>query len=181
MRLLRRTAVLGSLFIVALTLEVVDAGTPAVADQHVAIDCEYSAICAEVANPAETFGPDYVGHDEPSNLFYSSIPGSGNNVQYSLTLPHDPSATNPNTPGKSYQFELNGAIWFGMALCATQSYPEQISTCTPDSDSNILDPTTSADHSGTAFVELQLYPPGWVPWPTWRVAMVRCDEHLQPG
>jgi hypothetical protein len=58
-----------------------------------------------------------------------------------------------------------------MALCATQSYPEQVSTCTPDSDSNILDPTVSPNHAGTAFVELQLYPPGWVPWPTWQVAV----------
>src|SRR5215472_54490 len=58
-----------------------------------------------------------------------------------------------------------------MALCATQSYPEQVSTCTPDSDSNILDPAVSPEHAGTAFVELQLYPPGWIPWPTWQVAV----------
>jgi hypothetical protein len=58
-----------------------------------------------------------------------------------------------------------------MALCDTQSYPEQISTCTPDSDSNILDPAVSPKHAGTAFLELQFYPPGWVPWPTWQVAV----------
>ena len=58
-----------------------------------------------------------------------------------------------------------------MALCATPSYPNQVSTCTPDSDSNIVDPAVSPDHPGTAFVELQLYPPGWVPWPTWQVAV----------
>ena len=92
-------------------------------------------------------------------------------MTYSVRLPHDPSPNNPNKAGRSYQFELNGAIWFGMALCATQSYPEQVSTCTPDSDSNILDPAVSPEHSGTAFVELQLYPPGWVPWPTWQVAV----------
>ena len=88
-----------------------------------------------------------------------------------MRLPHDPPPNNPNKAGRSYQFELNGAIWFGMALCATQSYPEQVSTCTPDSDSNIVDPAVSPKHSGTAFVELQLYPPGWVPWPTWQVAV----------
>jgi hypothetical protein len=41
----------------------------------------------------------------------------------------------------------------------------------PDSDSNIVDPAVSANHPGTAFVELQFYPPGWVPWPTWAVAV----------
>src|SRR5260370_41238218 len=87
-----------------------------------------------------------------------------------MRLPRDPSPVTPNTPGKSYQFELNGAIWFGMALCATQSYPEQVSTCTPGSDSNIVAPAVSPKHPGTAFLELQLYPPGWIPWPTWQVA-----------
>ena len=141
------------------------------AGQHAAINCEYSAMCAELANPSDVFGSEYVGHDEPSALFYSNVPGSGNHMTYSVTLPHDPSAANPNTPGKSYQFQLNGAIWFGMALCATQSYPNTVSTCTPNSDSNIVDPAVSPNHPGTAFVELQLYPPGWVPWPTWQVAV----------
>ena len=92
---------------------------------------------------------------------------------------------------KSYHFELNGAIWFGMALCDTQSYPEQVSTCTPDSDSNIVDPAVSPNHPGTAFMELQFYPPGWV-----RMAdmgggrrgghlrphqVVRRAQHLQPA
>ena len=58
-----------------------------------------------------------------------------------------------------------------MALCDTQSYPEQVSTCPPDSDSNIVDPAVSPLHPGTAFLELQFYPPGWVPWPTWAVAI----------
>jgi hypothetical protein len=141
------------------------------ASQHAAINCEYSSLCAELGNPAEVFGPEYVGHDEPSAVFYSNEPGAGNHMTYSLRLPHDPSPNNPNTPGKSYQFQLNGSIWLGMALCATQSYPEQVSTCAPDSDSNIVDPAVSPNHPGTAFVELQFYPPGWVPWPTWQVAV----------
>jgi hypothetical protein len=141
------------------------------AGQHAAINCEYSSLCAEVANPADVFGAEYVGHDEPSAVFYSNTPGSGNHRTYSMRLPRDPSPASPNTPGKSYQFQLNGSIWLGMALCATQSYPEQVSTCAPDSDSNIVDPAVSPNHPGTAFVELQFYPPGWVPWPTWQVAV----------
>ena len=152
------------------------AARAAPSSQHMAINCEYSTVCTEVANPTEVFGNRYVGHDEPSNIFYSATPGAGNRMSYDVTLPTDPSATNPSAPGKSYQAELNGALWFGMALCDTQSYPEQVSTCTPDSDSNIAnnpDPNASdfiGHHSGTAFVELQLYPPGWVAWPTFAVA-----------
>src|SRR5499427_4475727 len=176
MKLLRLVVVPGTLLIAGASLaaaapaQAVRAAHAASASQHAAIDCGYG-MCAEVANPQEVFGGEYVGHDEPSAVFYSNVPGAGNHMTYSMVLPHDPSPVNPNTPGKSYQFELNGAIWLGMALCATQSYPEQVSTCTPDSDSNILDPATSPNHAGTAFMELQFYPPGWVPWPTWQVAI----------
>lgn len=140
-------------------------------DAHAAINCEYSSVCAEIADPGAVFGSEYVGHDEPALAFYSNVPGAGNHMTYSFRLPRDPSSANPNTPGKSYQFELNGTVWLGMALCATQSYPEQVSTCTPDSDSNIVDPAVSPNHPGTAFLELQFYPPGWIPWPTWAVAV----------
>jgi hypothetical protein len=177
MKLLRLVAIPGTLLIAGASLaaavpaQAVHVVHAASASQHAAINCEYSSVCAEVASPADVFGADYVGHDEPSNLFYSNVPGSGNNMQYSVTLPHDPPVTNPNTPGKSFQFQLNGALWFGMALCATQSYPNTVSTCTPDSDSNIVNPAVSPNHPGTAFMELQFYPPGWVPWPTWQVAV----------
>jgi len=174
MKLVRLVAIPGSLLIAGATLAAVSvagAAPAAGASRHAAINCAYSGSCAEVANPSEVFGSEYVGHDEPAAAFYSNIPGSGNHMTYSVRLPHDPSPANPNTPGKSFQFELNGALWFGMALCANQSYPEQVSTCTPDSDSNIVDPAVSPNHPGTAFMELQFYPPGWVPWPTWQVAV----------
>jgi hypothetical protein len=137
---------------------------------HMHLDCEY-ATCAEVANPKEVFGNSYVGHDEPSVTFYSNQPGSGTRMSYDMTLPTDPSANNPTQAGKSYSFQLNGAFWFGLAMCDTQSYPEQVSTCKPGSDQNIVDPAVSPNHPGTAFMEMQFYPPGWVPWPTWAVAI----------
>src|SRR6516164_3030021 len=175
MKLRRLVAVPGTVLLIgaAMAGANVAAVAPAAAsaDQHAAINCEYSAVCAEVANSADVFGNEYVGHDEPSAVFYSNMPGSGNHMTYSMQLPRDPSPNNPNKAGRSYTFELNGAQWLGMALCDTQSYPEQISTCTPDSDSNILDPAVSPKHAGTAFMELQFYPPGWVPWPTWQVAV----------
>jgi hypothetical protein len=120
-------------------------------------DCaDATLLCAEVDDWQSAF-PYYVGHDEPATLFYSKHPGSGNTMRYQLTLPTDP----PPTPiaGRSYNFMLHPAFWFGIAMCDTQSYPEQVSRCKPDSDQNI---TPLAQHAGTAFMELQFYPPGFV-------------------
>ena len=132
---------------------------------HASINCATGAlVCMEVANSEKTFGK-YVGHDEPSDLFYSNVPGSGNQMRYTLTLPRDPSPSAPLTPGKSFNFELHPAFWFGMAMCDTQSYPNLVPNCKPDSDTNIVDPSFSSNHPGTAFTEMQFYPPGWVEWP----------------
>ncbi len=134
---------------------------------HAHIDCSKGAItCSEVWDSEAVFGKDkYVGHDEPSTLFYSNQPGSGNQMRYTLVLPKDPSPANPTERGKSFNFQLHPAFWFGMAMCDTQSYPELLSTCAPDSDKNIVDPAISPRHPGTAFMEMQFYPPGWAPWP----------------
>jgi hypothetical protein len=141
--------------------------------KHAHIDCSWAAgMCTEIQSRLsnQIFG-HYVGHDEPSVLFNSHASGSGNHMQYNLTLPTDPSASNPTMPGKSYAFELSGAEWLGMAMCDTQSYPEQVHFCPPDSDRNILDPSVSPKHVGQAYMEMQFYPPGWIPWPTWQVAV----------
>jgi hypothetical protein len=141
--------------------------------QHYALNCAGGRItCSEVWDSESVFGEGvYVGHDEPSTLFYSNIPGSGNQMRYDVTLPQDPPPSNPMKVGKSYNFELHPAFWFGMAMCDTQSFPEQVPYCTPDSDKNIVDPALSPKHPGTAFMEMQFYPPGWAPWP----AGVSCD------
>jgi hypothetical protein len=116
-------------------------------------------LCAEFPDSDEAFGR-YVGHDEPELNFYSFQHGSGNNVRYSFTLPKEPPPSADHRV--SYDFQLRPAFWFGMVLCDTTSYPEQMSTCTPNSDRNIVDPRVSPRHPGAAFLELQLYPPGWV-------------------
>ena len=130
------------------------------------VDCATRPVtCTDVADP-EAFGPEkYVGHDEPSTLFYSDKPGSGNQNQWKLVLPKDPPAT--VVPGRSWNFQLHPAFWFGMALCDTQSapHPTAIHTCTPDSDTNITSNSNIGNHPGTAFMEMQFYPPGWKAWP----------------
>ncbi|MDP9221038.1 MAG: hypothetical protein M3P23_10940 [Actinomycetota bacterium] len=129
---------------------------------HPHVDCSQGRfLCTEVADSEQVFGEGtYVGHDEPSLLFYSNVAGSGNRMQYQGVVPKDPPST--PIPGKrSYNFMLAATFWYGMALCDTQSYPEQISTCQPNSDSNIV-PPSNPKHAGTAFMELQFYPPGYV-------------------
>lgn len=139
-----------------------------------------AALCTETAEPYNYEG-QYTGHDEPSLLFYSNTPGSGNSSVYRLTLPNDP-PTQPKQDGTggTFNFQLHPAFWFGMAMCDSQSFPEFTNTCAADTDANIFDngDPTSADyighHPGTAFMEMQFYPPGWVPWP----AGVSCDPTM---
>ncbi|HEU0002255.1 MAG TPA: hypothetical protein VFQ36_15235 [Ktedonobacteraceae bacterium] len=139
-------------------------GSPAhAASTPMHIDCSTgNPICTDIADSSRIFG-HYTGHDEPAETFYSNLAGSGNRMRWQLTLPRDPSTSNPLTAGKSYNFELHPAFWFSMVMCDTQSDPNQISTCAPDTDKNIVDPTVSLKHPGTAFMEMQFYPPGWVP------------------
>jgi hypothetical protein len=136
-------------------------------------DCdEPTALCTEPVDSIG-YGGEYTGHDEPSLLFYSNTPGSGNSNLYNVRLPSDPKVL-PNQAGTAgtWNFQLHPAFWLGMALCDNQSAPEFThAACVPDSDSNIFDGTNEAapdyigHHPGTAFLEVQFYPPGWTPWP----------------
>ena len=103
----------------------------------------------------------YVGHDEPSVKFISSLPGSGNTMDYALRLPRDPRrAPTPNGRVTDYA-ELSLAPWFGLPMCDPHSYPQN--PCTPDSDSN-SGALTDPNAAGSAFMELQFYPPGFTPF-----------------
>jgi hypothetical protein len=123
------------------------------------------------ADASGKLGDDYIGHDEPSVLFKSGRPGSGNDMTYTVTLPRDPKKQ-PNASGKggtTWNFQLRPTFWFGLTLCDTESAPEYTKTCKPDSDRNNLVGTNPAapdyigKHPGNAFMELQFYGPGYVP------------------
>lgn len=92
----------------------------------------------------------YIGHDEPTAQYTSTAPGSGNNVQWHVTLPQERPLPATQT------FENVIAFRFDMALCDNQSDP--IGPCTPDSDSN--NPRRVLGNAGSAILELQLYPSG---------------------
>ena len=127
-----------------------------------------TSLCADVHNGVSG---EYVGHDEPSVLFKSNIPGSGNDMTYTITLPTEPQQQ-PNASGansSTWNFQLRPTFWFGLTLCDTESAPEFTNKCTPDSDANDLVGTNPrardyiGKHPGNAFMELQFYGPGYVP------------------
>ncbi|HEY3902865.1 MAG TPA: hypothetical protein VGM14_03015 [Streptosporangiaceae bacterium] len=102
----------------------------------------------------------YVGHDEPSVKFISSTAGSGNTMTYYMQIPRQPAKPATNSGSVVDYAELSPAPWFGLPLCDPNSYP--INSCTPDSDSNVGSNVPTA--AGSAFMELQLYPPGFTPF-----------------
>jgi hypothetical protein len=145
-----------------------------------ALSCDDNGpLCTEPLDNPSYYPGQYIGHDEPSLLFYSNTPGSGNNQVYHLQLPQE-SAQLPKQDGTggTWNFQLHPAFWFGMALCDNQSAPNPGGSalagpnvgCTPNSDANAYAGTTPTNagrtnyigqHPGTAFMEMQFYPPGW--------------------
>jgi uncharacterized Zn-binding protein involved in type VI secretion len=102
----------------------------------------------------------YVGHDEPSVKFISTAVGSANTMNYGMQLPVDP-AKAPTASGSVTKYgELSVAPWFGLPICDPNSYPQN--KCTPLSDTNTGN-GLPAD-AGSAFMELQFYPPGFTPF-----------------
>jgi len=102
----------------------------------------------------------YVGHDEPSVKFISSTPGSGNRMTYVTRIPVDPRRS-PTASGSVTNYgELSVAPWFGLPICDPKSYPQN--PCQPDSDRNAGLNVPNA--AGSAFMELQFYPPGFTPF-----------------
>jgi len=106
----------------------------------------------------------YVGHDEPSVQFVSQAPGSGHNVQWKITLPKEHALPATQT------FENQIAFWYSMAICDPKSYPQN--PCLPDSDRNPTGIHNPQD-AGSAFMELQFYPPGFPPF----INKISCDLH----
>jgi hypothetical protein len=102
----------------------------------------------------------YVGHDEPSVKFISNSANSGNTMTYFMQLSKDP-AKRPTANGSVTRYaELSPAPWFGLPICDPASYPQN--PCTPDSDTNLGNINDPRD-AGSAFMELQFYPPGMAP------------------
>jgi len=173
-------AILGGIMLVATAgaLAPASASSPSEQRPEKLLCNEGSPICAEAVD-ALGYEGQYTGHDEPSLLFYSNTPGAGNNQRYRMVVPQDPPIlpTQDGTGG-TFNFQDRIAFWFGMDLCDNQSAPEFThAPCAPNSDTNIFDGAdpNQADyighHPGTAFLELQFYPPGWAPF----LNAISCD------
>ncbi len=76
----------------------------------------------------------------------------------------------------THQFQLTVAPWFSMAMCDSNSYPQL--PCTPESDANAPACVTatcsqrSYPGAGSAFMEMQFYPPGEPPF----ADSISCDD-----
>jgi hypothetical protein len=131
-------------------------------DPRGAADSEYSSANDSYKNEGRFVdNGHYVGHDEPSVKFISSAPGSGNTMSYLMQLPRDPKKAATNSGSVINYAELSIAPWFGLPMCDPGSYPQN--PCTPHSDANsgsFFDPHAA----GSAFMELQFYPPGFTPF-----------------
>jgi hypothetical protein len=157
------------------------AASPAVAGgnrPHANACDDNGPLCTEPVDPYSYEGT-YIGHDEPSVLFYSNTAGAGTNQLYHLQLPLD-STQQPKQDGTggTWNFQLHPAFWFGMAMCDDQSAPNPGGSklagpnvpCQPGSDANAYTGTTPGaagyigQHPGVAFMEMQFYPPGWSPF-----------------
>lgn len=183
-----------SSFLVAVVLLAASAGAQSqIGNQQKAslfrCDQNNSGFCTELRHDQQ-FNGHYSGHDEPALLFYSDKPGAGTNALYHLTLPVDPPvAPRQDGTGGTFNFQLHSAFWFGMVLCDPQSSPNFTPTCVPRTDANIFDnadpnaPDFIGHHPGSAFLELQFYPPGGVNTcsdPTqWCVAMAIFSFNFQ--
>jgi len=173
--LVSRRLRIGGVIVLAIVAIVSALGGSAVAKTQAAgntpLCVQHPWLCVEQINPWTWNGYTYPsGHDEPSLLYYSTTPGSGNSQLYRLTLPTDP-ATPPAEDGSggTWNFMLHPAFWFGMAMCDDQAAPNPTVACPADSDKNIktsLDPNSPnyiGRTPGSAFMEMQFYPPGWGP------------------
>ena len=152
---------------------------------------EGSPICAEAVD-AIGYEGEYTGHDEPSLLFYSDTPGSGNNQRLPARSADGAAdaarrRTGPAERSTSRTGSRSGSGWTSATTSRRPSSPTR--PARPTSDTNIFDgadPTQARLHRpppGTAFLELQFYPPGWVPFENGdqlrRHQVVRGDGHLQ--
>src|SRR5260370_1166309 len=108
-----------------------------------------------------------------------SIQFRSSSLQPRAACPADPQ-TRPvqDGTGGTFNCHLPPAFWFGLAMCDAQSAPNPGGSplgapvpSTADSDTNIFNSSDPASpsyigrHPGTAFMEMQFYPPGWAPWP----------------
>ncbi len=138
---------------------------------RVHINCSNAAgMCTEVADSDDVFG-HYVGHDEPSVLFDSNVRRVREPPALQHHAAHRPIGEQPERPRQVLQLRAqrgdlarHGDLRYAVLSRAGEDLPAR-------QQQNILDPAVSPKHVGQAYMEMQFYPPGWVPWPTWQVAV----------
>ena len=142
-------------------------------------------------------GYKYVsGHDEPSVLFYSTIPGSGNSNEYRLTLPTDPVAAAEAGRDREH-VELPASPGLLARHDHVRRPVRAQSGCRPARPTATRTSSRARTRSrpkylgltpGQAYMEMQFYPPGWGPvelhrrnGDPGRQVVLRADDRQRPG
>jgi hypothetical protein len=167
---MRRTLAFASMLGAIVGLAIFTGTARADSDEYGNTTCQMRAfLCID---PYHSIGYDgaYTGHDEPSLLFTSHRPGTGNDLTYKLQLPREATVPpNQANTGGTWNFMRRATFWFGLSMCDTQSSPNFRHTCKADSDANARyrsfnphSPFYIGKAPGNAYLELQFYEPGWV-------------------
>ena len=156
--------------------------------KYQAIGKEAGALCTDpikILNGKATRFADngwYVGHDEPSVKFISSQPGSGNTMTYAMKLPRDPKAA-PTANGRVVDY----ARAEPRALVRPADLRPEVLPAEPvhAGQRHQLRAISDPNAAGSAFMELQFYPPGFTPFvdrrhQLQRHQVVRGSDHRQP-
>src|SRR5450755_3195493 len=110
-RILRPGLISGLIVGVAGVIALTGAASAAIPGSVRPLCDDNSPLCTEINEfpngTTSNYEGTYVGHDEPSVLFYSNVPGSGNSNTYRLVLPKDP-PVHPNQAGTrgTFNFQL---------------------------------------------------------------------------
>ena len=128
-----------------------------------------ASLCADAYdNPAG----EYVGHDEPSVEFKSNVPGSGNDITYTMTLPTEPAKPSPPRAGPRRDVELPAPADVLVRPDAVRQrvragVHEEVHAGLRRQRPRRHEPRRRANyigkHPGNAYMELQFYGPGYVP------------------
>ena len=88
----------------------------------------HSSLCAD---PYNSPGGEYVGHDEPSLEFKSGHSGIGQRHDVHVDVAEGPEAATQRKRRRrpTWNFELRPTFWFGLTLCDSASAPEYTKTC----------------------------------------------------
>jgi len=151
-------------------------GTVSFAQKQACASCVMTiTLCTETSEPLN-YENQYTGHDEPSVLFYSTLPARKFQPLLSEASQDPPRQPKQDGTGAPSTFNSIRQFWFSGWRCVIASPLRNSLYCVADSDANIFDggiplrrlhrQTSRNSVHGDAVLST-----GWVLWPPATVAM----------